>query len=110
TGEVIDTDGPSRALGGPNWSQLVVGSEGTLGVINSARLRLSPAPQLRVFRGFEVGNVAGGVEAIRRVLQRGLRPAVVRLYDELDTFVNSLGKGHHEAVDVAGPGHAPRPS
>ena len=34
----------------------MVGSEGTLGVITSARLRLSPAPQLRVFRGFEVAE------------------------------------------------------
>ena len=93
TGEVVDTDGPSRALGGPSWTQLVVGSEGTLGVITSARLRLSPAPQLRVFRGFEIASVAAGTEAIRRVLQRGLRPAVVRLYDELDTFLNSMKSG-----------------
>ncbi|MBZ0233601.1 MAG: FAD-binding oxidoreductase, partial [Deltaproteobacteria bacterium] len=109
TGELIDTDGPSRALGGPNWTQLIVGSEGTLGVITSARLRLSPAPQLRVFRGFEVSSVAAGVEAIRRVMQRGLRPAVVRLYDELDTFLNSLGHGksggqeHNERAHMYAP-------
>ncbi len=100
TGDVIDTDGPSRALGGPNWTQLMLGSEGTLGVITSARLRLSPAPQLKVYRGFEVDNVAAGVEAIRRVLQRGLRPAVVRLYDELDTFINSFGKAHRDDAAV----------
>ena len=93
-GEVIETDGPNRALRGPNWTQLLVGSEGTLGIITSARLRVSPAPQLRVFRGFEVDDVAAGIEAIRRVLQKGLRPAVVRLYDELDTLMNSFG--HHE--------------
>src|SRR4029079_9604450 len=74
-GEVIETDGPNRALRGPSWTQLVLGSEGTLGIITSARLRVSPAPQLRVFRGFEVDDVATGVQAIRRVLQRGLRPA-----------------------------------
>jgi len=89
-GEVIETDGPTRALRGPSWTQLIVGSEGTLGIITSARLRVSPAPQLRVFRGFEVDDVAAGVEAIRRVVQRGLRPAVVRLYDELDTLLGSL--------------------
>lgn len=105
TGDIIDTDGPSRALGGPSWTQLVVGSEGTLGVITSARLRLSPAPQLRVFRGFEVSSVAAGTEAIRRVLQRGLRPAVVRLYDELDTFLNSMKSGGHDKGDEA-KGHA----
>ena len=92
--EVIETDGPNRALRGPNWTQLIVGSEGTLGIITSARLRVSPAPQLRVFRGFECDDVKAGTEAIRRVLQKGLRPAVVRLYDELDTLINAFG--HHE--------------
>src|SRR5204863_8619455 len=99
-GEVIETDAPSRALRGPSWTQLLLGSEGTLGVITSARLRLSPAPQLRVFRGFEVDDVAAGVAAIRRVLQKGLRPAVVRLYDELDTLMSSLGH-HDEAAEPA---------
>jgi alkyldihydroxyacetonephosphate synthase len=103
-GEVIETDGPNRALRGPNWTQLIVGSEGTLGIITSARLRVSPAPQLRVFRGFEVDNVQAGVLAIRRVLQKGLRPAVIRLYDELDTLINSFGH-HREEHDeeVRGP-------
>ncbi|HUS32275.1 MAG TPA: FAD-binding oxidoreductase [Kofleriaceae bacterium] len=106
-GEVIETDGPNRALRGPNWTQLVVGSEGTLGIITSARLRVSPAPQLRVFRGFEVDDVAAGVEAIRRVLQRGLRPAVIRLYDELDTLMNSFG--HHGEEPVEDTVHGPLP-
>jgi alkyldihydroxyacetonephosphate synthase len=97
-GEVIETDGPSRALRGPSWTQLVCGSEGTLGIITSARLRVSPAPQLRVFRGFEVEDIAAGANAIRRVVQRGLRPAVVRLYDELDTLINSFS--HHDASET----------
>src|SRR3954470_4942777 len=94
-GEVIETDGPTRALRGPSWTQLILGSEGTLGLITSARLRVSPAPQLKVFRGFEVDDVATGLQAIRRVVQKGLRPAVIRLYDEIDTLMNSLG--HHAA-------------
>jgi alkyldihydroxyacetonephosphate synthase len=107
-GDVIETDGPSRALRGPSWTQLVLGSEGTLGVITSARLRLSPAPQLRVFRGFEVPDVETGLGAIRRVLQRGLRPAVVRLYDELDTLINSFGSHGGEAPEPD-TGRAPVP-
>ena len=97
--EVIETDGPNRALRGPNWTQLLLGSEGTLGIITSARVRVAPAPQLRVYRGFEVDDVTTGVEAIRRVLQKGLRPAVVRLYDELDTLINSFSHGASEDVD-----------
>jgi alkyldihydroxyacetonephosphate synthase len=93
-GEVLETDGMRRAQSGPDLTQLIVGSEGTLAVITSARLRLAPVPELRILRGFEIATVAEGVDAIRRVLQRGLRPAVVRLYDEVDTFLNhavSLG-------------------
>ena len=97
-GEVIETDGPTRALRGPSWTQLICGSEGTLGIITSARLRVSPAPQLRVFRGYEVDDIPAGVDAIRRILQKGLRPAVVRLYDELDTLINSFG--HHEEAEA----------
>ncbi|HTR49638.1 MAG TPA: FAD-binding oxidoreductase [Kofleriaceae bacterium] len=107
-GEVIETDGSvtrGRAMRGPSWTQLVCGSEGTLGIITSARLRVAPAPQLRVFRGFEIESIAAGVEAIRRVVQKGLRPAVVRLYDELDTLINSIS--HHddrgESHDVRAP-------
>jgi len=103
-GDVIHTDGPVRAQRGPNWSQLVVGSEGTLGIITSARLRVSPTPELRVLRGFELDGVAHGVEAIRRVMQRGLRPAVVRLYDEIDAFISHMpafGKREAESVDGA---------
>ena len=99
-GDVVHTDGPVRAERGPNWTQLLLGSEGTLGIITSARLRVAPNPELRVLRGFEVDSVAHGVEAIRRVMQRGLRPAVVRLYDELDTFINHVplfgGKRAHD--------------
>jgi len=95
-GEVVKTDGLARATRGPNWTQLFVGSEGTLGLITSARLRVSIVPELRVLRGFAVENVAHGVEAIRRVMQRGLRPAVVRLYDEFDTFIHGFGDAEKE--------------
>jgi alkyldihydroxyacetonephosphate synthase len=105
-GDVIETDGPSRALRGPSWTQLLLGSEGTLGVITSARLRLAPAPQLRVFRGFEVEDVPAGLGAIRRVLQKGLRPAVVRLYDELDSLMSAFG---HDEPEVERAVRGPEP-
>lgn len=115
-GDIIETDGPSRALRGPNWTQLLVGSEGTLGIITSARLRVAPAPQLRVYRGFWVPDVDTGIQAIRAVMQNGLRPAVVRLYDEFDTMLNSFGHappadGQAEAANSRlFHSHAPMPS
>jgi alkyldihydroxyacetonephosphate synthase len=86
-GDTIHTGRLGRAAAGPDWTQLLVGSEGTLGIITSARLRVRPQPETRILRGFEFGRIASGLEGIRRVLQRGLRPAVVRLYDEFDSFM-----------------------
>lgn len=99
-GDIIETDGPARATRGPDWTQLFLGNEGTLGIITSARLRLAPAPAIRILRGYQLESVQHGVEAIRRVMQRGLRPAVVRLYDEVDTLLHSAGrKGEPEGLD-----------
>ena len=92
-GDIVDTDGPSRAMRGPNWTQLLLGSEGTLGIITSARLRVSLAPQIRIFRGYSFDSLQAGLRGIQRVVQRGLRPAVVRLYDEFDTLINKAHFG-----------------
>ncbi len=44
-GRIVHTEGKGpRAATGPNLTQLFVGSEGTLGVITEARLRIHPAP------------------------------------------------------------------
>ncbi len=117
-GDIIDTDGLARSHRGPSWTQLLVGSEGTLGVITSARLRVSPAPELRVLRGYSFPDLIGGIEALRRIMQRGLRPAVLRLYDEFDTLMNALSGGgdrapadirhHHAPSPPAGAGALPR--
>jgi alkyldihydroxyacetonephosphate synthase len=72
----------------PDLAQLVVGSEGTLGVITRATCTVHPAPEVMILRGWSFNRVAAGCEAIRRLLQRNLKPACVRLYDELDSFLH----------------------
>jgi alkyldihydroxyacetonephosphate synthase len=71
----------------------VVGSEGTLGIITRATCGVHPAPAARRMRGWSFPHVDGGCEAIRRLLQEGLRPAAVRLYDELDSFLHRQSSG-----------------
>jgi len=80
-GRRIQTGGAPRAAVGPDLNQLFVGSEGTLGVITGARLRLHPAPahERRAAYGFD--TFEAGIDALRRILQRGATPAVLRLYD-----------------------------
>ncbi|HEV3408155.1 MAG TPA: FAD-binding oxidoreductase, partial [Gaiellaceae bacterium] len=85
TGEVIDTVRVPRHAVGPELTQLFVGSEGTLGVVTRATLQLAPLPAARRFEAVSFPSVAVGVGAVRGAIARGLRPSVVRLYDEVAT-------------------------
>jgi alkyldihydroxyacetonephosphate synthase len=90
-GEVAILKPVPRSAAGPDWRQLLIGSEGTLGVVTRAWLRIAPLPEARRFLSFRFPSVPSGLQAIRKVLRRGLRPAVVRLYDPLDTLVGVSG-------------------
>ncbi|MFN2549876.1 MAG: FAD-binding oxidoreductase, partial [Myxococcales bacterium] len=81
------------AMHGPNWTQLLVGSEGTLAVITSARLRIWPRPRKQWLRGIRFPGVQDGMRALRSIMRSGLRPAVARLYDPLDTLLAGGGAG-----------------
>jgi alkyldihydroxyacetonephosphate synthase len=85
TGEIVDTLAVPRHAVGPDIGQLFVGSEGMMGVITRVRLQLAPLPAARRFDVVSFPTVESGVEAVRKGLQRGLRPSVVRMYDEVAT-------------------------
>ena len=80
-GRRITTGGNARQAVGPDLTQLFVGSEGTLGVITGARMRLHPVPaaEARSAHGFD--TFGEGLDACRRILRRGATPAALRLYD-----------------------------
>jgi|SoiMethySBSTD1v2_1073268.scaffolds.fasta_scaffold04868_5 alkyldihydroxyacetonephosphate synthase len=80
-GTRITTGGWPRAAVGPDLTQLFVGSEGTLGVITGARLRVHPAPTHERRGAWLLGSFDVGLDTMRRVVQRGAHPAVFRLYD-----------------------------
>jgi alkyldihydroxyacetonephosphate synthase len=80
-GTVVHTGGAPRAAAGPDLTQLFVGSEGTLGVITSARLRAHPVPAGRRTGAWAFATFGEGLDACRRILRRGATPAVLRLYD-----------------------------
>ncbi len=93
TGEIISTKAVPRTSTGPTLMHLFVGAEGTLGIILDAVLRIWPLPEQRETKGFLFNDVKSGLEAIRLIMRKGLRPAVIRLYDEKDTALamGSLG-------------------
>lgn len=80
-GTVVRTKEAPRASTGPDLRQLLLGSEGTLGVITEVTLSLFRAPEERVVAAYYAPDMERGFEAQRAVLQAGYRPAVLRQYD-----------------------------
>ena len=74
-----------RTAAGPDLWRLLAGAEGTLGVVTEVTFRLTPLPSVRRFGGWLFGSLGEGLAALRSVMHTGARPAVLRLYDELDT-------------------------
>ena len=81
-GEVVTFGGPIRKdVAGYDFKSLLVGSEGTLGLVTAAWLRLVPAPELELpviglYRGADAG-----ISAIERVLASGVVPAAIEYLD-----------------------------
>src|ERR687894_217609 len=84
-GGLVETVAVPRHAVGPELAQLFVGSEGTLGVITRATLQLVPLPAERRFAAVSFPSGPAGVAAVRGAMAGGLRPSVVRLYDEVAT-------------------------
>jgi alkyldihydroxyacetonephosphate synthase len=83
-GDVVVKPFPATAAG-PSLRELIVGSEGTLGVITEATLKLRPLPPERRYVGWSFRSFEEGVEALRELAQSHLAPDVARLSDEEET-------------------------
>ena len=80
---------------GPSPDRMLIGSEGILGVITEAWVRVQQRPRFRASAGVEFGDFASGAEAARALAQSGLHPSNCRLLDEGEaalTGASSTGK------------------
>jgi len=82
---VLDTPSVPASASGPSLKELLIGSEGVLGIITRATLRIHPLPERIEHLGIIFPSFPEGIEAIREMLQKGLRPATVRLSDPSET-------------------------
>ena len=73
-----------RSSTGPDVARLMIGSEGALGVVTEATLRVHPIPLERAHACIRFEHMSDGVAASRRIVQSDLVPTMMRLYDRDD--------------------------
>ncbi|MEA2442426.1 MAG: alkyldihydroxyacetonephosphate synthase [Thermoleophilaceae bacterium] len=106
-GEIVVQPFPATAAG-PSLRELIVGSEGVLGVITEVTLSLRSLPGERRYEGWSFRGFDEGLEAFRGLAQTHAAPDVARLSDEEETrlamalsasgsLVERLGKGYLRA-------------
>lgn len=87
-GSVIEAGKAPRASAGPDLRHLLLGSEGTLGVITGVTFALRRYPEQSSHSAFYAKNMAQGFEAQRAIVQAGWQPVVMRQYDSLEAHRN----------------------
>jgi alkyldihydroxyacetonephosphate synthase len=83
---------------GPSPDRMLVGSEGILGVITEAWVRVIPKPTYRASTGVRFERFEDGAEAVRAVSQAGLYPANCRLIDAGEAKMTFAGDGSHSLL------------
>ena len=100
-GPLSTRDVPATAAG-PSLRELVVGSEGTFGVITAATLRVRPLPEARHYEAWSFGSFVEGAEAYRAMEQAGASPDVARLSDEEETRLSKALASSGSATERLG--------
>ena len=84
SGELTTRTVPASAAG-PDLRELLLGSEGTLGVITEVTLRVRPRARHHRYDAYALPGFAAGTNALRELEQAGAAPDVARLSDEEET-------------------------
>jgi alkyldihydroxyacetonephosphate synthase len=78
---------------GPSPDRLLLGSEGILGVITEAWVRVRPRPQAHSLAAVRFDTFAAGIDALRAISQSGLRPSNCRLIDAEEARMTGASDG-----------------
>ena len=81
-GEIVRFGGPLRKdVAGYDLRSLLIGSEGTLGIITAAWLKLTPAPEMTIPIVAAYGSIREGIEAIEAALASNVVPAAIEFIE-----------------------------
>ncbi|HDY82008.1 MAG TPA: FAD-binding oxidoreductase, partial [Halieaceae bacterium] len=78
---------------GPSPDRMMIGSEGTLGFITRAWMRLQDRPTFRASASVNFPGMKQACSAVRAISQAGLFPSNCRLLDPAEAMMNGVGDG-----------------
>jgi alkyldihydroxyacetonephosphate synthase len=97
-GSVVDVRSRPRSAVGPDLRALFLGSEGTLGLFVEVTLRVFDRPPRSISRAYSFPDVGAGLECMRAILHAGLRPSLMRFYDEAESRHAAPNHAGHDCV------------
>ena len=83
---------------GPSPDRMLAGSEGILGAIAEAWVRVRPRPEFKLSCGVEFDDFHAAAGAVRELSQSGLRPANCRLFDASEAELTGAGSGEADLL------------
>jgi alkyldihydroxyacetonephosphate synthase len=86
---------------GPSPDRMMIGSEGTLGFITRAWMRLQSRPRFRASASVAFASMEPACAAVRAISQAGLFPANCRLLDPVEAMMNGVGDGRSALLVLA---------
>ena len=96
---IVETKDTPATAAGPSLLHMLIGSEGTYGVITEATMRVHPLPAVQDYRGILFHSLEDGVAAFRDLMQStDLRPAIIRLSDVPETAAQAVMSHEHHGL------------
>ncbi len=90
---------PASAAG-PDLRQLVLGSEGRMGILTEATVRISALPEREDFHAVFFPNFDSGHTAVRQIMQAGLPLSMLRLSTAVETTTTLALAGHEQLIGL----------
>jgi alkyldihydroxyacetonephosphate synthase len=80
-GSLLNTGDKPRSSTGPDINNFFIGSEGVFGVITKAILKIYKMPEEVKYHCFIYSDIFRALDSIREIMQSGIKPPVIRLYN-----------------------------
>jgi alkyldihydroxyacetonephosphate synthase len=99
-GKLIMPDTFPASAAGPDLRQIILGSEGRLGIITEATVKVTPLPEREDFHAVFFPDFEAGQTAVRQIIQSGLPLSMMRLSTGVETTTTLALAGHERMINM----------